>query len=151
MIEVALFLQRKGEVAVSIRHLAGGEVCISTVFGWLLSGVLLSAAIVDGTGEAVWVSTDNGFFSSFFFFFFFGGGGGVDTACGTKVAISSSLLSQSLGACGVLFFFLVIRPPAFTLLGELWTHRALFRFERWIKLFSQKRCFFNIRLRIGWW
>ena len=38
--------------------------------------------------------------------------GGVDTACGTQVDISSSLLSQSLGACWVLFFFLAIgRPP----------------------------------------
>ena len=89
----------KGEDAVSTRHLAGGGVCISTVTGRLLAGVLLSAALVDGTGE-VCVSTDNGIFW------------GVDTACGRKLDISSSLLSQSLGVCWVLFFFLLVgRPP----------------------------------------
>ena len=51
----------KGKDAVSTRHLAGGGVCISTVIGRLLAGVLLSAALVDGTGK-VCVSTDNGIF-----------------------------------------------------------------------------------------
>ena len=96
----------------------------------------MSAALVDGTGEAVCVSTDNGIL------------GGVDTACGTKVDISSSLLSVFRSELGSFQVLLGDRPPAFTLLGELRTHRALFRCERWIKLFPQKRRFFNIRLRI---
>ena len=60
----------------------------------------MSEALVDGTGKAVCVSPDNGTFL------------GVDASCGTKADISTSLLSQSLGACGVLLFFLVTgRPP----------------------------------------
>ena len=54
---------------------------------------------------------------------------GVDTACGRKLDISSSLLSQSSGVCWVLFFFRVGRLLAFTLLGELQTYFALFRRE----------------------
>ena len=132
-----LLFAGKGEIAVSIRHLAGGDVCISTVLDWLLSGVLLSAALVDGTGELSRMCLNRQWHflgrrhclrdKSWHFQF-------------TSVTVFRSVLGS--------FLLLGDRPPAFTLLGEFRTHPALFRCKWWIKLFPQKRCFFNIRQRI---